>query len=576
MSLARWCQPAVAVCLLGGVAQVTPVAFDPVRTVSGSPQQLEVTGGAVNDMAAWTQLDDCSEYAGSGDTPLAMINAQTLCTKRDIDPGLSSRSYSSASSGPLSDGRLESLTAWRAANSDVTQWYKIDVGRILKLTGLNLKGRADAAEWLQTFYAVHSQDGSVWSQVDSGRYFSANVDQNSTVYIDFETEVVARYIRIHPLTWNGALALRVGAVECGGEPTATATRIYTLPGPHQHFPLHTAADSGTWNLCYKLAAGVWTRVHLLWLAVIEPPDYTPLVTIAGSITPITFLGSPYATHDSHGTTSQDGDFIVFVENNCDNAHTVVTGTKSLGPTALDYSTVHLDVPGHVLTTATMTSPQQEASTTVLQACFASRESHGDSADDYMMLNLTLTQKTPIEYEPRRAIAGAAQIMDIGSGGGHPYLSSGVSGINTAGDQIVWTQAPTCGNGTQTPPGSANAHSYAQHLGESAVPAVGTGFEPEFAASTEHTLTRTVVHSFSGVGHARVSLHRNTSEGTFHLCYRLQGGLWTQVADRDLTMIGRPTFDPPVGVSGSEVQVQTTTICNSLHLTSVVGHVHREY
>ena len=146
-------------------------------------------------------------------------------------------------------------------------------------------------------------------QVDSGFHFTGNTDQNTAVEVLFSAPIYTRYLRIHPLTWESSIGLRIGVLHCGGNYTTTATTMYTLPSAQQQLPLHTSAIAGDWGVCYKLERGVWQRMTGLNLQVIAQPRFTPPVAIAGSITTMTYVGQ-----------NEPGDFVVLQENDCSNAH----------------------------------------------------------------------------------------------------------------------------------------------------------------------------------------------------------------------------------------------------------------
>ena len=139
--------------------------------------------------------------------------------------------------------------------------------------------------------------------------------------------------------------------------------------------------------------------------MVMQPTFTPSVGIAASVTPLTFLNST------------DMDFIVMQENDCDDAHLAVTGGRSLQRTNVSNAVVS--------TTVAMTQA------TVLKLCYATRESGGDSRDDYTELASSFTQRVPIAFDPMRTVTGAEQRFAVS---------------HTAnGDQVVWTQAADCGS-----------------------------------------------------------------------------------------------------------------------------------
>ena len=123
------------------------------------------------------------------------------------------------------------------------------------------------------------------------------------------------------------------------------------------------------------------------LTIAPKATFTPAVGMAGSVTPITF------------SSGSEGGFIVLQEHNCSNAHLAVTNGSFLASTAI---------------------AQQKVSTTVamskaasVKVCYASKESHGDSADDYSTLDTMFVQRTALSFTPMRTMYGVAQSERVG-------------------------------------------------------------------------------------------------------------------------------------------------------------------
>jgi len=74
--------------------------------------------------------------------------------------------------------------------------------------------------------------------------------------------------------------------------------------------------------------------------------------------------------------------------------------------------------------------------TVLKVCYATQESGGDSADDYVELPQEFTQLTPPSFHPARTFTGAAQSLSVTA------ANNGTTAIDWSGtgDMSLWTQA----------------------------------------------------------------------------------------------------------------------------------------
>ena len=191
--------------------------------------------------------------------------------------------------------------------------------------------------------------------------------------------------------------------------SATQTPVYTISGVSHTVVLNNDLGTGVFKLCYQpdntdASGSIWTHVTGRDLTMVTVPSSSPLAAIAGMATPITMSGSGGATD------IQDGDFVVLQPDDCANAHLAATGTDSLQSTGLVSSQVFTD-------TAMVDS-------VTLVVCFASSESLGDSADDYVNAG-TLTQLPPPTFVPHRTISAHQQVVRV-SGGNN-------------GDKVTWNK-----------------------------------------------------------------------------------------------------------------------------------------
>jgi hypothetical protein len=110
--------------------------------------------------------------------------------------------------------RLNSPVGWVPKFSRVGEYMQIDTGEVQSLAGVVTQGRRDQPWWV-TSLAVHvSSDGEHWTPLQCGVQFPANKDQNTKVRIEFRKPVMARYVRLLPDTWVGAIGLRASVIVC--------------------------------------------------------------------------------------------------------------------------------------------------------------------------------------------------------------------------------------------------------------------------------------------------------------------------------------------------------------------------
>ena len=122
--------------------------------------------------------------------------------------------YSSIAENPVSNGRLGSRTGWIPESNDKGQWMQFDTGFVQSIIGVVTQGRQDSQSWVTSFKVAVSSDGHTWTWVGCGRVFDANLDRDTRVQNLFFKPVMARYVRIFPLTWENSIGLRAGAIVC--------------------------------------------------------------------------------------------------------------------------------------------------------------------------------------------------------------------------------------------------------------------------------------------------------------------------------------------------------------------------
>ncbi|VUZ57727.1 unnamed protein product [Hymenolepis diminuta] len=97
------------------------------------------------------------------------------------------------------DGHYYSNKAWCAKRQNGMQWYQIDLGPPTLITGVVLRPRGDGKwqQYVTLFKLSYSNTQTLRERV---HYLSA--------------PIVARYVRIHPISWRGRIAMRVGLLGC--------------------------------------------------------------------------------------------------------------------------------------------------------------------------------------------------------------------------------------------------------------------------------------------------------------------------------------------------------------------------
>ncbi|KAJ7387988.1 hypothetical protein OS493_040576 [Desmophyllum pertusum] len=51
------------------------------------------------------------------------------------------------------------IGSWAAKHNNHNQWLQVDLGRTMKVTGINTQGRQDSHQWVTAYYVSYSSDG---------------------------------------------------------------------------------------------------------------------------------------------------------------------------------------------------------------------------------------------------------------------------------------------------------------------------------------------------------------------------------------------------------------------------------
>ena len=144
--------------------------------------------------------------------PVANIGTETTTSYKIDVRGLgwvvrnepeSARRYSSVygvdnhgpGQNPFQKSMIDSVQAWSAGTPTVGDWMQIDLGAPVYVTGVMTQGRANYAQWVKSFSAKSSVDGSSFEDVDGGTIFAGNSDRSTQVQNNFTSVKLARFVR---------------------------------------------------------------------------------------------------------------------------------------------------------------------------------------------------------------------------------------------------------------------------------------------------------------------------------------------------------------------------------------------
>ncbi|KAM9832398.1 inactive carboxypeptidase-like protein X2 [Neosynchiropus ocellatus] len=111
--------------------------------------------------------------------------------------------------------------AWCAGRDDPLQWFEVDARRLTKFTGVITQGRSSlwSSDWVTSYKVMVSNDSHTWITLTNGSkelIFPGNREKEIPVRNIFPAPIVARYIRVNPLSWfhSGSICMRVEILGC--------------------------------------------------------------------------------------------------------------------------------------------------------------------------------------------------------------------------------------------------------------------------------------------------------------------------------------------------------------------------
>ena len=102
-------------------------------------------------------------------------------------------------------------SCWAAAFNNYDQFVQFSSLNPVKFTGVTTQGRGDFDQWVKEYLVAYSLDDKTWKAVDNGTIFTANSDRDSKIPHVFTTPVMARTLRIKPVSWHNHISMRIEA-----------------------------------------------------------------------------------------------------------------------------------------------------------------------------------------------------------------------------------------------------------------------------------------------------------------------------------------------------------------------------
>uniref|UniRef100_A0A3Q4G5F4 F5/8 type C domain-containing protein n=1 Tax=Neolamprologus brichardi TaxID=32507 RepID=A0A3Q4G5F4_NEOBR len=106
---------------------------------------------------------------------------------------------------------------WAPSQSDQQQWLQVDLKKEKRITGIITTGSTLSEEkcYVSAYRVLYSNDGKQWSGYkESNSIFQGNNNYGDEVRNNFIPPIVARFVRINPISWYKRIALKLELLGC--------------------------------------------------------------------------------------------------------------------------------------------------------------------------------------------------------------------------------------------------------------------------------------------------------------------------------------------------------------------------
>uniref|UniRef100_A0AAQ5ZUT6 ferroxidase n=1 Tax=Amphiprion ocellaris TaxID=80972 RepID=A0AAQ5ZUT6_AMPOC len=116
------------------------------------------------------------------------------------------------------------INAWRAKYNDMSQWLKVELPQVKKITGIITQGaKSLGSEMFVTSYILqYSDNGIHWTDYTDDedqphRIFIGNKNNNDHVKNYIYPPIFSRFVKIVPKSWSGSITMRIELLGCDFE-----------------------------------------------------------------------------------------------------------------------------------------------------------------------------------------------------------------------------------------------------------------------------------------------------------------------------------------------------------------------
>ena len=236
------------------------------------------------------------------DAPIIVPSTLTppmICDQGELVPLLnllpdSALSASSILGNPFKpeNARLESKPSekgsgsWAPKTNDLNQFFQVTFPKPVPIHGIIIRGNPMFDQYVTSFKILHSYDGNTYHVYENSqnqpKIFSGSVDSKTPVKSILEQPIEAKIVRIYPISWHSAIALRVELLGC--QKTSQPLILMTNPSTTQR-PVVKETPSPVVVLPVVFAKPETTQSPMFTEAPIEPLCDDPLGVENSKISP---------------------------------------------------------------------------------------------------------------------------------------------------------------------------------------------------------------------------------------------------------------------------------------------------
>ncbi|XP_071850611.1 lactadherin-like isoform X1 [Apostichopus japonicus] len=160
---------------------------------------------------------DCNEYCGKPAPEGSCCERFGLNVNRDSDVVITASTSYNHEHGPhraaLFEAEVGGIAGWAAATNNAEQWIQVDFGSPRQVTGVLLQGRGAGCcnQWVTSFRILFSNDGEIFYSTPT---IEGTFDRHTVARRYLDRPIVARYVRLNPITYFGHITLRFDLLGC--------------------------------------------------------------------------------------------------------------------------------------------------------------------------------------------------------------------------------------------------------------------------------------------------------------------------------------------------------------------------